>query len=193
MRKTIKLTMLAMALLLAATTMHAQDTAKPEVKNQKAAEQEPAKFFHLNFVVKELEGGKVVNSRSYAMIIGVYPYKQFGPGAYLNQQARSIRTGTRVPVEMEAGKSDYVDVGVNIDCRSTMLVQNQLAMNVSAEVSSIETAPDGAAKTSLPPIHQNKLNSDVIVSMGKPTVLFTSDDVTSRRTLELELTATPIR
>jgi hypothetical protein len=29
--------------------------------------------------------------------------------------------------------------------------------------------------------------------MGKPTVLFSSDEVTSKRTLELELTATEIK
>jgi hypothetical protein len=144
-----------------------------------------AKFYHLEFVVKELEGGKVINSRSYSMSVA----KRETGGNFTN---RSLRTGTKVLIQAEAGKTSYYDVGVSIDCRELELIQNELAMNLSAEISSLQGGGDGT-QGGIPTILQNRWNSEVIVQLGKPTVIFSSDDVTSKRTLQLELTATPIK
>jgi hypothetical protein len=68
-------------------------------------------------------------------------------------------------------------------------------MEVSADISSVsDSKMEGAAGArGMPMIQQNKWNSQVVVILGKPTVLFSSDEVTSKRTLELELTATEIK
>jgi hypothetical protein len=47
---------------------------------------EPAKFYRLEFVVKEVEGGKVLNTRSYSMMTEA-------TGAIYR-----IRAGSKVPV-----------------------------------------------------------------------------------------------
>jgi hypothetical protein len=145
-------------------------------------------YYHLVFVVKEMEGGKVINSREYGMSIGTLEN-------FMNNNQRSIRTGTKVPVESEQGKATYIDVGVNIDCRSVMEVGGRLAMDVSADISSIGSPKmegSGGAR-GMPMILANRWNSQVLVVLGKPTVLFSSDEVTSKRTLKLELTATEIK
>jgi hypothetical protein len=146
-------------------------------------------YYHLVFVVKEMEGGKVINSREYGMSIGTVA--EFS----MNYNNRSIRTGTKVPLEGEQGKATYIDVGVNIDCRNVMEVGGRLAMDVSAEVSSVGSPKmEGAGGArGMPIILQNRWNSQVLVTLGKPTVLFASDEVTSKRTLELELTATELK
>jgi hypothetical protein len=60
---------------------------------------------------------------------------------------------------------------------------------VAAEVSSAAETPDAPA----PVIRQVKWNSPVIVPLGKPTVIFSSDDPSSKRQMQLELTARPIK
>jgi hypothetical protein len=144
------------------------------------------KYFHLDFVVKELEGGKTVNARAYAMTVST------------DRERTSVRTGNRVPVPSgpRSGPGSpantqftFVDVGTNIDCWNTKEVQGQLTLMVAAEVSSAAETPDAPA----PVIRQVKWNAPVIVPLGKPTVIFSSDDPSSKRQMQLELTARPIK
>lgn len=69
---------------------------------------EEPKYYHLDFVVKELESGKVINTRSYTTTVAT------GAGTSV------IRSGTKVPISTSGdaqGSLTYLDVGVNIDCR----------------------------------------------------------------------------
>lgn len=143
------------------------------------AQSDQPKFYHLDFAVQELDGGKVTNSRHYLTIIST-----------TDTSNSVIRTGSKVPMQTGGGPDNgvftYVDVGVNIDCRSAKEIQGRLALNVAADISS-------AATTSRQPIiRQNKWGSNVVVRLGRPTVIFSSDDVTNKSQMRLELTATPI-
>jgi hypothetical protein len=158
-------------LFLTAMQLHAQ--------NEGGAPAKDFKYYRLNFVLKEVEAGKVKNSRDYAMIASPR-----GKG--------QIRVGGRVPVPVAPGAAQHswVDVGVNIDCTSLQELQNQLAFRVSADISSLATAEH--AQTLPPFIRQNKWDSQVIIALKKPTLLFSSDDPMSKVRLQLEVTATPI-
>ncbi len=107
-----------------------------------------------------------------------------------NEPPSSIRTGSKVPVRSGTSipQYQYVDVGVNIDSRNAREIQDQLALTVSADVSSYVAEADASA----PLVRQTKWNSTVIVPFKKPTVIFSSDDPTSKRQMQLELTATRI-
>jgi hypothetical protein len=177
MRKTIrnktKLAVACGAIILTAGICAAQsEGAKP-------APEQP-KYFHLDFVVKELEGGKVVNARHYSTTTDT------------EDRVSTIRSGNKVPVQTassgpDSGQFTYIDVGVNIDCRAAKEIQGDLALNVSAEISTATTAQKQ------PLIRQTKWSSNVILPLGKPTVIFSSDDVASKGQMQLELTATPVR
>jgi hypothetical protein len=119
-------------------------------------------YYHLVFVVKEMEDGKVINSREYGMSIATV--ENSTNNSYNN---RSIRTGTKVPVESEQGKATYIDVGVSIDCRSVMEVGGRLAMDVSADISSIGSPKMEGARGArgMPMILANRWNSQVLVSL----------------------------
>ncbi len=151
-------------------------------------------YYHLVFVVKEVEAGKVINSRSYFMSIGTVQ-----KGMDIQRMPNSFRTGTKVPVGTEPGKISYIDIGVNIDCRNVVDLGDRMAMDLSAEISSLQKEAEDRNKPQIvgegpaPLIQQNKWNSQVVVLLGKPTVVFSSDEVTSKRTIELELTATEIK
>ena len=148
---------------------------------ESAKNAEPGKFYKLDFVVKEVEGGKVLNARAYSTII-----------AGDTRETAAIRAGTKVPVSVgSSGTSfQYVEVGVNIDCRSLKEVQRDLSLYVSAEVSSLPSEP--AQVTMSPAVRQNRWSSWVIVPLRRATPIFSSDDPTSKRQMQLDLTATPI-
>ena len=44
------------------------------------------RYFHLDFVIKELEGGKAINARAYAMTVST------------DRERTAVRSGNKVPV-----------------------------------------------------------------------------------------------
>ena len=146
---------------------------------------EPTKFYKMEFLVKEVEGTKVVNSRSYFMTLPVE-----APGQ--PSQNGSIRTGSRLPVPTNATNPgagfNYIDIGVSIDCKMLREVQSDVSVFVTADISAHTVEPNLPA----PVIRQNRWSSMVLVPVRKPTVIYASDDTTSKRQMQLELTATPI-
>jgi hypothetical protein len=173
------------ALALAGATCFAQNPEAPK---------EPPKFYKLEFVVKELDAGKVVNARSYSMT------------ASTGTQRSVTHTGSKVPVPTSPptapespGSHPYavsipqytiINVGVNIDCSSLMEVKSKLSLAIKADISSI--AQESTTNPSQPIIRQNVWESTVVVPIKKPSVIFSSDDTATKRQMQLELTATPI-
>ena len=140
---------------------------------------EPSRFYKLDFVVKEVEGGKPVNARTFSTMI---PHL---PG---NRDAATIRAGGRVPVTHSGGTS-FFDLGVNIDVRDVRDSQADIVVSLNVDISTI--AQETAAAQ--PVVRQNKWSGVVLVPLKKPTVVFASDDLTSKRQLQLEMTATPVK
>jgi hypothetical protein len=175
MTKTNRLTIGVLMLLATVAPGFAQDGA-PEPK-----------FYRLDFVVKELEGGKVSNARNYSMTIST---ARNGPSS-------AIRSGGKIPVQtgsLPVGdvantQFTYVDVGVNIDCRGAREISDHLAMTVVSEISNALHTENGKA----PVIRKTQWSSEVIVPLRKPTTIFSSDDAGSKMQMQLELTATPIK
>jgi hypothetical protein len=147
---------------------------------------EAIKFYKLEFVVKEVQGAKVLNSRAYSTIVST------------GNAHNAIRAGSRIPFATSkptpgqpfaTTQYQQVDVGVNIDTSAVKEVENRLSLTVGVEVSSM--AEDSATPLA-PVIRQNKWTSTVVVSFRKPTVVFSSDDVTAKSQMQLEVTATPL-
>ena len=171
MWKVMLVATLAAGVLLAQGEKPAAPTAEPE-------------YFRLDFVLKEVENGKVVNSRNYSMVVVTG-----------DKDRASIRAGTKMSMQTgpaQPPQIQYFDVGVNIDCGSVRRLQNRLTMNVKADLSTVAPSQDKVAPSGYPFRH-TRWTSPVVVTIGKPTVLFSSDDLASTRTLQLELTATPVK
>jgi len=142
------------------------------------AQSEQPKHYHLDFAVKELDGGKVTNTRHY-----------FATAATGEGHKCNLRNGSKLPLIInDKGEVTYLDVGVNIDCNNVFEKDGDLVLDLEAEISS---AVPGNTKQ--PVIRQNKWRSNVTVPIGKPTVIFSSDDVSSKGQVQFELTATPIK
>jgi uncharacterized lipoprotein YehR (DUF1307 family) len=143
--------------------------------------QDASRFFKLDFVIREFDDNKLVSTKTYSAV---------SSGDEKNRT--SIRTGNKVPYQAGPNSTNYADVGVNIDVYKMQEANGQLMVTVSADVTTIPT-PNESLNAMLPHIRQNKWNATVTMPMSKPTLLFSSDDLNSKRKLQLELTATPVK
>lgn len=170
----------------------AQDADKP-AEAAKPATPTP-NFYHLVFVVQEIDAAnKPINSRTYTTTVGT---------STSDYPPQSIRTGSRIPIATESSESNdpkesgrvqfqYIDVGINFDIRHVTEVRRQLSLNLSADVSSVAEASDPHLHQ--PVIRQNKWQASVLIPIGKPTVIFTSDSLDSKGSLQVTVTATPLQ
>jgi hypothetical protein len=105
----------------------------------------------------------------------------------------SIRNGVRVPVLTSGAVSQftYQDVGANFDINSfTVMSSNRVAMNVGANISNIDTANKGTAGPPL--IRENKWMGNEQMVLGERRVIFSSDDLTSKNKLQVDLMVTRV-
>jgi hypothetical protein len=151
--------------------------------SQAPAAQGPVSHYKLVFRLLQLDGdGKITNSRRYETMIGV--------GGDQGFPTARIRSGDRVPIQVESGKFDYSNVGTDIDAIRPAVRDRQLSLHVSADSSSAVEAPGETSRR--PVLRDTRWEADVEVALGKPTIIFTSDNLSDPGKLELELTATDL-
>ena len=137
---------------------------------------EPAKFYKLEFVVKEVAGTKVLNSRTYMTMVST-------------GSTADIRAGSKVPFVLGPSSVTQIDVGVNISVKTVKEVQDRLTFFITAEISSLA---EGSTEKAQPTIRQNRWGAAMIVPLKKPTLLFSSENVDAKSQMEIEVTATPL-
>jgi hypothetical protein len=150
---------------------------RQETKDASASK--PLSAYRLEFTVTELDDLKKINSRSYSMLV------QQG---ILNK----LRIGVRVPVPtgvVPNSQFQYLDVGMSIDC--TIQERDDLVLLSSTmDVSGIAQREE---QTHQPAIRQTKWEVRTILSPGKPTLVSSVDDPTSKGRFQLEVMATKVK
>jgi hypothetical protein len=174
---------LCFALLLGTSSFVA--SAQTDAQTAPVATRANQHFYQLVFRVQEVDAdGKITNTRTYSAITGNYDR---------DAQMRTIRTGTRVPIRTtDKGDWQYLDVGVNIDFQNPIEVGDELMIPISAQISSLVPTPRDAASGD-PAIRQNTWRAEAKIALGKPTVIFSSDNLDDKGKLQLELTATRMK
>jgi len=154
------------------------DTKAPEARTQAA----DIHYYRLEFVLKELgDDGRVVNSRTYHTDVST------------DGRNSSVRAGTKIPIRVDNKDTiQYLDVGVNIDCNNARETEQGLALQITVEISSLAN-PVGNNEASTPVVRQNKWQSMALVPIGKPTVVFSSDNLENKGRMQVEVTATTAR
>lgn len=169
----------------------AQDSAPAKAAAEAA---EPGHSYRLDFTLNEIEDGKKINSRQYAM--------------NLNSGDQSeLKIGTRVPVEVKQSEIQYLDVGTSIWCRlrdrgsrdvsergirDLSWLGNDVMLNVRAELSNF-AIPDQQGQSMRPAIRQMKIDSSAIATVSKGMVIGTVDDPNSKRQFQLEVMVTKLK
>ncbi len=163
-----------------------QETTKEKQSKEPTAEKQtkPVAAYRLEFSVRELEGGKRVNGRSYTMLVQ-------------DDTPARMRVGSRVPYPTAPkglGQFQYQDVGMNIDCRVRER-ENYLLLDSTLELSSV-VPPEKSEQTGegvIAPVFRqvrSSISSEILA--GKPTVISVMDDVASKTRYEIEVTATKV-
>ncbi len=160
---------------------------------QETPKQTPPKHvYKLDYVLTELDGGKKTDSKDYTMLID-------------STRTGRLRVGTRLPVltnpgaQMTQMQFSYMDIGVTIEATATSLADASLGLRNRVEVSSVAMPAGEGEKNPVKPapgqpiVRQMTGESEVTVSFNKPTTLFTLDEPNSKRSFQVQLTATQIR
>jgi hypothetical protein len=138
--------------------------------------------YRLDFALKELAAGKVVNSREYTMMLMAANRPGAGHGY------GEIKAGNKVPLQAEKGPI-YMDVGIDISAQLYQLQSGALFLQTTSEITSL--APDTAypsASSPGPMLRSSKANSTGEITVGKPTLLTSVDDPVSNHRFQLEVT-----
>jgi len=179
---------LAMVLAIFAIVM----AAKPSLAQQNTAEKseaaKPAGSYRLDFTVSEMDDSKTLNSRAYTMML---------TGARTGQ----VRAGSRMPVQSAGSETgpvtmSYLEIGQSIDCRIEAEQDRYLVLDTAVDISSMAPAPTGGEvplSSKNPIIRSLKAHTFGSVEVGKPTVISSLDDVSSKRRFRLEVVVTKIR
>ena len=178
---------LGIAVVLFAGILVAQEAPKPAP--EKVQEKTVILPYRLDFTLKELEDGKLVNSRSYTLLIEARPdHGRFGRGA----GAGSLKVGNRVPVAMGDKGMTYMDVGTEINM---LLDETDDGLSLSGNTESSSLAlPEGATSPSGTPIVRRIVAQiSAELTPGKSTLLSSVDDPVSKRRYQVEVTATKLK
>ena len=156
-----------------------------ELGAQELKPQMPTSTYKLDYVFSELQDGKRINARSYSALVRL-------------MDKGSIRLGNRVPILVANSKDggnqiQYLDIGVNIDCRVEQEVEGGVTLFTNVETSSLAPEQPGENRTGDPVIRQVRYQTDNVVSLGKATLLSSADEVDGTRRLQIEVTATKVR
>jgi hypothetical protein len=167
----------------------AQETAKVATP--------PVHYYHLDLVVQELGADKKpVNSRSYSATVSTS--RQYSD--------IHLRTGARIPIATGSYSAangsvsglvntqfQYENVGVNIDVPERAdEVDSQLAFSLIVDVTSLAASihvggPNGIEE---PVTHDNRWKGPVLIPIGKPTVVFSSENTDNKGSMQIVVTAT---
>jgi len=172
----------------------AKDSSDQPAKDQPAkvlagAEGVTGNFFKLAFVMYELDDGKRTNQRDYMMI------------GRTDNQPSSIRVATKIPIYTEVKGSDkqytYIDAGLTIRCSLKEQVDRKLQFNCNIEMSSFIRPEQianatGKAGPEAPVMRTTRTDSWALLTLGKPAILTTVDDINSAKRMQIEVTATKV-
>ena len=139
----------------------------------------PVAAYRLSLSLHELEDGKKINTRQYAMnlVAGVV--------------YQDLKIGTRVPIELKQGEMQYLDIGTSISAR---LVEagGALQLDVRADLSNI-ASPEHQPPATMPLLRQLRINGSTVVTSDRPVVIGSVEDPNSKREYQLEVATTRVK
>ncbi len=162
-----------------------------------AAQQNPT--YRVEFMFTELEDGKKVNTRSYAIdVVRGTSNHDASKGMFRVGSRVPVATGSFRPGSGSSGSAtavntqfQYIDIGMNVDCR-LWGSDDDLTLHSAIEVSSVST-PQEVGGTSQPVVRQTKTELESAITPGKPSVIASLDEVDSPRRIEIAVTATKLK
>jgi len=175
-----KTTAITAALILALIAAGSRVAGAQQADSEKPAKAEKIlNAYRLDFSVNELEDGKKINTRQYALNLN-------------SDNSNELKIGTRVPIESKPGEFQYLDVGTSI--WSNLQERNgAIDLSVRAEISNFALPEQNQGRDGRPVLRQFKINAGTLAQLGKTMVVGSVDDPNSKRQFQLEVTVTKLR
>jgi len=83
----------------------------------------------------------------------------------------------------------YMDIGINLDCRVAEELDSGIDLFTSADMSSLTDAN----RVGNPIVRQSKIQVENVVPIGKQVLLTSADEVDGTRRLQLEVMVTRVK
>jgi hypothetical protein len=181
------MTAVILCMLCCGASLTRAQEASSEAKPAKA---KVVQAYRLDFSFNELEGDKKINTRHYSMNL-------------TSDQPNEVKIGSRFPVTTFMNNKDsgagnqiqYIDVGTNIWANVKPIADSdEQELVVRSEMSNLDVnPPNGTGLNADPVIRQIKMSGSTLLTEGKPLILGSMDDPTSKREFQLEVTVTKLR
>jgi hypothetical protein len=169
--------LLVLVIVMLAAVGLAQDTERKASADAAAkAEKTAWSFYRLDLTVREMDGAKLVNSRSYTL-------------SGRSDEWTRIRIGSKIPVNTSQTGVQYLDVGLNVDAR-LFEFDSGPALGWTIDFSSL--APESVANGQ-PVVRSIRSQGYSQLAIGKPVLLSSSDDLNSTHKFVFEVTATKVK
>ena len=123
-----------------------------------------------------MDGSKPVNARTYTL------------NSRTNEWSR-FRVGSRIPINTGNGIT-YVDVGLNADCH---LMDNSGEPSLGWTIDLTSAAQETLTTSQQPVIRTVRSQGEIPLTVGKPVLLSSSDDLNSTHKFVFEVTATKVK
>ncbi len=176
--------MAGLVLVLAVAMGAAAQESKPAPAERRGQFADIGGSYRLDFTVKESDDGKVLNTRSYSMVVVSSSDRGRGRG--------SVKAVTKMPVVTsdKAGTptTTYINVGFDLSV-SLNDTDNGLMLNVYNEIGGLAATEGVNVASSNPLIRSVELNSTSHLVLDKPLLLGSVDDVYSRHRFQVEVIA----
>jgi hypothetical protein len=181
MKKTLVILAVLGFLSLAVAQEAPKEQAKETPKAASTGESKPLGAYKLDFVLRELVDNKLVNTRSYSLIIDD------------GYHSAGVKIGSRVPVTGDKG-INYLDIGTNIRCNHITGQSPWILLDCAVEVSSFSLPEQktNPGENAPPVLNQMRADIPAVVREGKQTVIGVIDDPSSTKSYEIVVTATKI-
>jgi len=180
-----RIPLIAASFLIALLPVHAQERKDPA----------DSALYKVEFNIHDGSDASAKTGRRYTLLTGANHKAVFKVGSRV-----PVATGSFQPGVGGAGVNplvntqySYIDIGVNIECWVSEM-NGKIGMHGSIDLSTAEQhAAQGSAIPSNPTVGQTKLDLDMAVEPGKPTVIASIDDPVNLRKLQVEATVTKVK
>jgi hypothetical protein len=142
------------------------------------------RYFRLQVSVRELDGERVINHREFNVTVATEEHAL---------RPVSIRSGDRIPsmvASKGAPETEYLDLGIDFDVQNVEMHGDRLALRIDGHLTSL--ADPANTNPAALVIRSNSWGSRVLLHVGKPEIVFSSDDASSTHRFQVEITATEI-
>lgn len=150
------------------------------VADLNGAKQKTGGQYRIEFKIHDGGEDQKANARTYTVLIEP-------------RETGKLRIGQKVPILVKDGERTYADVGKSIDCGVRSESEHSVSLKLAVEFSDIPTDETAQSAHGDPVIQRVSVESYVTLELGTPTIVSTFQDPVSKRTFQIEATATRTR